>query len=55
MEKLKYYLKIENNKIMAFKIHKMYHKNGDVETADTKKEHNALKQRGYNHDKRRKT
>ena len=39
---------------MAFKIHKMYHKDGDVEVADTKKEHIALKKKGYNHDKRRK-
>ena len=39
---------------MAFKIHKMYSKDGKVETAETKKEHLALKEKGYNHDKRRK-
>jgi|TARA_R110002033_G_scaffold120243_2_gene163487 hypothetical protein len=38
---------------MAFKIHKMYSKDGKVETAETKKEHLALKKKGYNHDKKR--
>ena len=40
---------------MAFKIHQMYHKNGDSKKAETLKEHEALKNQGYNHDKRRKT
>ena len=39
---------------MAFKIHKMYSKDGEVETAKTKAQHLALKDRGYNHDKKRK-
>jgi len=38
---------------MAFKIHKMYSKEGKVLTAETKKEHLALKKKGYSHDKRR--
>ena len=40
---------------MAFKIHNMYSKDGKVEKAETMKEHLALKNQGYNHDKRRKT
>ena len=36
---------------MAFKIHQMYHKNGDSKKAETPKEHLALKEKGYNHDK----
>jgi|TARA_R110000824_G_scaffold299153_1_gene487268 hypothetical protein len=39
---------------MAFKIHKMYHKDGDVEVAKTNKEHLALKKKGYNHNKPKK-
>ena len=39
---------------MAFKIHKMYSKEGKALTADTMKEHLALKKKGFNHDKRRK-
>ena len=39
---------------MAFKIHKMYGKEGEVKTAKTMKEHLALKKKGFNHDKRRK-
>jgi hypothetical protein len=39
---------------MAFKIHKMYSKDGKVKKAETMKEHSALKNQGYNHDKRRK-
>ena len=39
---------------MAFKIHKMYSTEGKVLIAETKKEHLALKKRGFNHDKRRK-
>ena len=40
---------------MAFKIHKMYSKDGEVKTAKTKAQHLSLKQDGFNHDKRRKT
>jgi len=32
----------------------MYHKDGDSKKAETLKEHNTLKSKGYNHDKRRK-
>jgi len=39
---------------MAFKIHKMYGKDGTVKTAETMKEHLSLKKKGFNHDKRRK-
>ena len=39
---------------MAFKIHKMYGKDGEVKKAETMKEHLALKKEGYNHDKKRK-
>tara|TARA_R110000744_G_scaffold232375_1_gene350505 strand:- start:26 stop:148 length:123 start_codon:yes stop_codon:yes gene_type:complete len=39
---------------MAFKIHKMYSKDGEVETAKTMKQHLALKEKGYNHNKTRK-
>ena len=39
---------------MAFKIHKMYSKDGEVKEAETMKEHLALKEKGYNHDKTRK-
>ena len=34
----------------AFKEHKMYSKKGKVETAETKKEHLALKKEGYGHE-----
>jgi len=37
---------------MAFKIHKMYGKNGEVETAKNKNDHLALKNKGYNHTKK---
>lgn len=43
--------KIKNN---SFEVHKMYSKDGKVETAETEKEHLALKKKGYNHDKSRK-
>jgi len=43
--------KIKNN-IMAFKIHKMYGKDGEVKTAKTKAQHLALKKKGYNHTKK---
>ena len=33
---------------MAFKIHKMYGKDGEVKTAKTKAQHLALKKKGYN-------
>ena len=36
---------------MAFKIHKMYSKSGQVKTAKTNKEHLALKAKGYTHTK----
>ena len=36
---------------MAFKIHKMYGKNGEVKTVRTKKAHTALEKREYNHTK----
>ena len=37
---------------MAFKIHKMYGKEGEVKTAKTMKDHLALKKKGYNHTKK---
>ena len=37
---------------MAFKIHRMYGKNGEVETAKNMKDHLALKKKGYNHTKK---
>jgi len=37
---------------MAFKIHKMYGKKGEVKTAKTMKDHLALKKKGYNHTKK---
>jgi hypothetical protein len=43
--------KIKNN---SFEVHKMYSKDGKVETAETEKEHLALNKKGYNHDKSRK-
>ena len=36
---------------MAFKIHKMYGKNGQVKTVRTNEAHKALEKRGYNHTK----
>jgi hypothetical protein len=39
---------------MAFKIHKMYGKEGEVKTAKTMKDHLALKKKGYNHTKKHK-
>ena len=37
---------------MAFKIHKMYSKEGKALTAETMKEHLALKKKGHNHTKK---
>jgi len=37
---------------MAFEIHKMYGKNGEVKTAKNMKDHLALKNKGYNHTKK---
>jgi len=37
---------------MAFKIHKMYGKNGEVETVTTQGAHKKLKDKGYNHTKK---
>jgi len=37
-----------------FEPHKMYSKDGIVKFAKTMKQHLSLKEKGYNHDKRRK-
>ena len=37
----------------AFKVHKMYSKKGLVKTANTMKQHLALKKRGYSHKKKK--
>jgi len=35
-----------------FKVHKMYSKTGIVKTANTMKQHLALKKKGYSHKKK---